>query len=133
MRLLHPLRLAAVLLALLPALHAAAADMPLSTDLLEPLDIVAAGRWQSELVVPSARSLRERLAGDDFAVPTLLRLGVGHSVELRSAIDAAAMPAGCRASRGWPTSRRAAARRPSAAATSARRCAPRPSGSCPPT
>jgi hypothetical protein len=96
MRLLHSPRpqamLLAALLAVLPLLaaqHACAAPLPPSPDLLEPLDVVSTGRWQSDVVVPTARSLRERLADDVFGAPTLLRVGVGRSIELRTAVDAA--------------------------------------------
>ena len=99
MRLLHPSRLVVVLmLALLPASHPLAAiaaflppsDAPSAPPAFVDLtsaDVVGAGRWQSDLVVPSARGLRERLDGDVFGVPTLLRVGVGRSIELQAQAD----------------------------------------------
>ena len=91
-----PPLVAVLVLALLPAPRAYAAFTPTSwpdvSDTVAPLAFVGAGRWQSDIVVPTARSLRERLAADAFDVPTLLRVGIGKSIELRSAVDTAPPP-----------------------------------------
>ncbi len=88
---------AALVLALLPASRAFAALVPTSwpdvSDIVAPLALAGPGRWQSDIVVPTARELRERLAADEFGAPTLLRVGVGKSLELRSAVDTAPPPA----------------------------------------
>ena len=91
-----------------------------------PVD--AARPWSC---APPRRSPADRAAAGDR--PTTACAACAASATSRSARSgacAAATPAGCRTSPGWPTSRRRWARPPSAIATSGPRCAPPRSGSC---
>lgn len=81
--------LLATCLACAPAAHA---DEPISTDrpdFVESSDVMDAGRWQVETGLQSERT---RTGGQDLrttTTPLLLRLGVGHALELRLETDGA--------------------------------------------
>jgi hypothetical protein len=79
--------IAASLLSTVAVSHAASA-IPLATpNAFETIDVIGLGHWQSTLDPLAAASLGERLSDAPFALPTLLRVGVGKSVELRTETD----------------------------------------------
>jgi hypothetical protein len=65
---------------------AAHAEEPLSTDrpdFVESSDVMGAGRWQVETGLQSERTRVNGLESRTTTTPLLLRLGVGHALELR--------------------------------------------------
>lgn len=57
-------------------------------DPFESIAVIDAGRWQSGVALLSAHTLGRRIADDPGTTPTLLRMGIGKSVELRATTDA---------------------------------------------
>ncbi len=71
---------------------AAHAEEPISTDrpdFVESSDVMAAGRWQVETGLQSERTRDPGLELRTTTTPLLLRLGVGHALELRLETDGA--------------------------------------------
>ena len=88
---MHPtLRLAALALALSARAIAQAADDDISTDrpdFVESSDVVGAGRFQVETGVTFDRSTHDGRTARGLTTPTLFRLGVGATTELRLETD----------------------------------------------
>ena len=87
---LPPLRLAALALALSSCALARAGDDAISTDrpdFVESSDVVGAGRFQVEAGVAADRSTRDGVTVRTLTTPTLFRLGVGDTTELRLETD----------------------------------------------
>ena len=91
MRLPHPpLRLAALALALSSCALAHAGDDTIATDrpdFVESSDVVGAGRFQLETGVTGDRQTRDGVTVRTLTTPTLFRLGLGATTELRLETD----------------------------------------------
>jgi len=91
MRQPHPiLRLATLVAALSSCALAHAGDDAISTDrpdFVESSDVVGPGRFQVETGVTADRHVRDGLAVRTLTTPTLFRLGVGDTTELRLETD----------------------------------------------
>jgi Putative MetA-pathway of phenol degradation len=71
---------------------AARAEEPISTDrpdFVESSDVMGLGRWQVETGLQSERTQADGLKSRTTTTPLLLRLGVGHALELRLETDGA--------------------------------------------
>lgn len=71
---------------------AAQAEEPISTDrpdFVESSDVMGTGRWQVETGLQSERTRADGLESRTTTTPLLLRLGVGHALELRLETDGA--------------------------------------------
>jgi len=87
---LPPLRLAALAVALSSCALAQAADDTISTDrpdFVESSDVVGAGRFQVETGMTADRTTRDGVTVRTLTTPTLFRLGVGETTELRLETD----------------------------------------------
>jgi len=91
MRPSHPaLRLAALALALSTCTLAHAGDDAISTDrpdFVESSDVVGAGHFQLETGLTADRTTRDGITVRTLTTPTLFRLGVGETTELRLETD----------------------------------------------
>ncbi|MET0384004.1 MAG: transporter [Burkholderiaceae bacterium] len=91
MRRFTPFHVAAALLPAFAPTSRAASAPPL--EVFESVDVVDAGRWRSDIALPTARRPGDRDADRPLSMPTVLRVGIGKSIELREQGDRPPEPA----------------------------------------